>query len=133
MQIKQGGFRKLPDGYLHLNNYSHSAKSGLAGSLYERVMNDRQRKLVLNCLLEIAEKEQPKDTSKVIWMFKHDTYRFDKEFLHEHFKAVVYGCYKFIYKMPASEISMAVVKEQMLVEKVYDARKAAQRKDPEHS
>lgn len=127
MQIKQGGFRSMPDGYLHLNNYSHSSKSGLAGSLFERVMTQRQRKLVINCLLEIAEKQPPEDNTV---MFKHDVYRFRKEFLQEHFQAVVYGAYRFIYKLPSSEIATAVVREQMSVEKIYDARKAAHRKDP---
>ena len=131
MQIKQGGTRSLPDGYLHLNNYSHSTKSGLAGSLYERVMTDRQRKLVVNCLLEIADKETKAQKYDVdIYMFKHDTYRFHKEFLNEHFKPVVYGCYKFIHKSPASEISMSVVKEQVQLDSVHNVGKAAYRKDP---
>lgn len=116
MRIAQGGYRKKPDGYLHLNNYSHTSASGLAGVLYERVFTERQQEIVEKALIEIAAPRalngEPCD-EKVI--FKHDCYRFRKEFLHEHFKGVVYGTVRLMRKSAAQMMSMAIVGEELNV------------------
>ncbi|MDF2397080.1 hypothetical protein GWQ44_16155 [Pseudomonas sp. 3MA1] len=106
MRRAHGNGRAKPDGFLHLNNYSHVNASGLAGVLYDRVMTDKQRELVELTLLELS---QGSDVAH----FKHDVWRFSKKFLHEHFKSVVYSVYRSIRKSPAQEVSMAISREQL--------------------
>lgn len=108
MRLAQGNGRAKPDGFLHLNNYSHVRQSGLAGVLFERLMTDKQRELVELTLLELCI-----CSSKNVSMFKHDVWRFHKDFLHEHFKSVVYSVYRSIKKSPAQEISMAISREEL--------------------
>jgi hypothetical protein len=106
MRRSHGNGRAKPDGYLHLNNYSHVKQSGLAGVLYERVMTEKQQELVELTLLELS---QGSDAAH----FKHDVWRFSKKFLHEHFKSVVYSVYRSIRRSPAQEVSMAISREQL--------------------
>ena len=118
MRIAQGGFRKKPDGYLHLNNFSHTRASGLAGVLYERVFTERQQEIVEKALIEIAAPRALNGEpcgEQVI--FKHDCYRFRKEFLQEHFKGVVYGTVRLMRKSAAQMMSMAIVGEELNVSK----------------
>lgn len=106
MRLAQGNGRSKPDGFLHLNNYSHVRQSGLAGVLYERLMTDKQRELCELTLLELAQ-------GSLVAHFKHDIWRFSKSFLHTHFKSVVYSVYRSIKKSPAQEISMAISREEL--------------------
>ena len=105
MRRAQGGFREKPDGYLHLNNFSHTVASGLAGVLYERVFTDRQREIVEKTLIELTGDDDVH--------FKHEAYRFRKEFLVTHFKPVVYGTVRLLKKSAANLMSMAVVSEEL--------------------
>lgn len=111
MRIAQGGFRKKPDGYLHLNNYSHVKASGLAGVLYERVFTERQQEIVEKALIEIAKGEDCHFNEA------HNAWRFRKEFLHENFKGVVYGTVRLMRKSAAQMMSMAIVGEELNVSK----------------
>lgn len=117
MRIAQGGFRKKPDGYLHLNNFSHTQVSGLAGVLYERVFNERQRDIVEKTLIELANPQtmwghpSPSHDEKVI--FQYECYRFRKDFLKANFKQVVYGTVRLLKKSAANLMSMAMVAEEM--------------------
>lgn len=113
MRRAHGNGRAKPDGFLHLNNYSHVNASGLAGVLYDRVMTDKQRELVELTLLELAEPPSGCEFSNELAHFKHDVWRFSKKFLHEHFKSVVYSVYRSIRKSPAQEVSMAISREQL--------------------
>lgn len=106
MRRSHGNGRAKPDGYLHLNNYSHVKQSGLAGVLYERVMTEKQQELVELTLLELSQGSESAH-------FKHDVWRFSKKFLHEHFKSVVYSVYRSIRRSPAQEVSMAISREQL--------------------
>lgn len=110
MRIAQGGFRKKPDGFLHLNNYSHVKASGLAGVLYERVFTERQQEIVEKALIEIAKGE-----ADCHFNDHHNAWRFNKEFLHVHFKGVVYGTLRLLKKSAAQMMSMAVVGEELEV------------------
>lgn len=107
MRIAQGGFRKKPDGYLHLNNYSHVKASGLAGVLYERVFTERQQEIVEKALIEIAKGEECHFNEV------HNAWRFRKEFLHANFKGVVYGTVRLLRKSAAQMMSMAIVGEEL--------------------
>lgn len=105
MRYAQGKPRKMPDGFLHLNNFSHIRASGLAGFLYERLMTTEQQRIVLNALVERA------GDAHGAYKFEHDAWRFSKEFLLEHFKKVVYGTYWLVRKSAAQEVSVAITRE----------------------
>lgn len=107
MRRAQGGFRKKPDGYLHLNNFSHVKASGLAGVLFERVFNERQQEIVEKALIEIAKGDECQFNEH------HNCYRFRKEFLVLHFKGVVYGTVRLLRKSAAQMMSMAIVGEEL--------------------
>lgn len=107
MRIAQGNGRAKPDGYLHLNNYSHVRQSGFAGVLYERLMTLKQKELVELTLLELGESAKHKPE------YKHEVWRFPKVFLNDHFKSVVYSVYRSIKKSAAQEISMAISREEL--------------------
>ena len=109
MRIAQGGFRKKPDGFLHLNNYSHTQASGLAGVLYERIFTERQQEIVEKALIEIAKGEG----LDCQFNEHHNAWRFKKQFLHDNFKGVVYGTLRLLKKSAAQMMSMAVVGEEL--------------------
>ena len=104
--MSQGKPRALPDGFLHLNNYSHVRQSGLAGVLYERVFTQRQQEIVEAALLELGEFHKD-------YHFKHNVWRFRKEFLHEYFIGVVYGTTRLLRKGAAAMMSIAIVEEEL--------------------
>lgn len=108
MKLAQGNGRAKPDGFLHLNNYSHVRQSGFAGVLYERLMTVKQQELVELTLLELATNAH--DTAA---HFKHEVWRFNKKFLHENFKSVVYSVFRSIRKSAAHEVSMAISREEL--------------------
>lgn len=109
---KQGGYRSKPDGYLHLNNFSHSTKSGLAGSLFERVFNSKQRETIEAILLELANQEMARQAVfKQLYHYKHNVYRFDKQFLVDNFQRIVYGYCKITRLGASSLMAMAVTGE----------------------
>ncbi len=118
MRRAHGNGRAKPDGFLHLNNFSHVRQSGFAGVLYERLMNERQQELVELTLLELANND-PGHAH-----FKHEVWRFHKPFLKEHFKSVVYSVYRSIRKSAAHEVSMAISREELQEATVTVARPA---------
>lgn len=111
-RIKQGGSRSLPDGFLHLNNYSHSLRSGMAGVMFERVFTPQQRETVCELLRELATEEMARSVDfKQLFHFKHGVYRFEKDFLDQNFKGMVYGYMKLVHKSASALMAMAVTGE----------------------
>ncbi|WP_426101444.1 hypothetical protein [Pseudomonas sp. PSPC3-3] len=111
MNRAQGNGRAKPDGFLHLNNFSHVRQSGLAGVLYERLMTVKQQELVELTLLELAATQAA--TTESYAHFKHEVWRFKKSFLKDHFVHVVYSVFRSVRKSPAQEISMAISREEL--------------------
>lgn len=114
MFIKQGGTRGLPDGFLHLNNFAHSTKSGIAGALYERVFTKRQQETFIKLLVELATQEikaMPNETFVQLYHIKHGAYRFHKDFLIKHFKGMIYGYLKLVRASGSNMAAMAVTRE----------------------
>lgn len=111
MNRAQGNGRAKPDGFLHLNNYSHVRQSGLAGVLYERLMTEKQQELVELTLLELAANQVA--VTENYAHFKHDVWRFKKSFLKDHFIHVVYSVFRSVRKSAAQEVSMAISREEL--------------------
>lgn len=101
-------YRKKSDGFLHLNNYSHSMRSGMAGVIYERLLTKNQQDNVQEFLFDLAEAEQLN--------FKHNVWRFDIDFLNKEFKRIVYGYLQLVRKQSSVLFSMAATKEIMDLE-----------------
>lgn len=110
--IKQGGYRSKPDGFLHLNNFAHSMKSGMAGAIYERILTRKQQDTFCELMVELATSEMATQAEfKQLYHFKHGVYRFDKDFLIQHFKRMFYGYMKLINRSPSAVVAMATTGE----------------------
>lgn len=110
--LKQGGCRSKPDGFLHLNNFCHSVKSGLAGCMFERVFTDKQRTTIESILIELASQEMARAVDfKQLFHYKHNVYRFEKEFLIQNFQRVVYGYCKITRLSASATMALAVTGE----------------------
>lgn len=118
MQRAQGGYRSKPDGYLHLQNYAVTNPSGMAGALFNYTMNPRQREIVEAALLELAQKQDLQAKPRPVAIFKHDCWRFDKEFLRVAFKPVVYGTFKLIRQNASEQMAIAINREYLQTEAV---------------
>lgn len=120
MRIAQGNTRSKPDGFLHLWNFAATKASGLAGALFNYVMTERQREIVEAALIELAEKAAERDTPEFMAVdiemyrhFKHEVWRFRKDFLLTHFKPVVYGSFR-LFRRNASELMAIEINREYL-------------------
>lgn len=120
MRLAQGNTRSKPDGFLHLWNFSATKSSGLAGALFNYVMTARQRDIVESALIELADKYSQQDSSEFnpadpekYAHYRHETWRFRKDFLREHFKPVVYGTFK-LFRRNASELMAIEINREYL-------------------
>ncbi|WP_323115371.1 hypothetical protein [Pseudomonas guariconensis] len=116
MRRAQGKPRALPDGYLHLQNYSVTKASGMAGALFNYVMTERHKEIVEAALLELAQKQDLTVNPRPVAIFKHDCWRFDKEFLATIFKPIVYGTYKLIRRNASEQMAIAINREFLQTE-----------------
>lgn len=89
MNRAQGGTRSLPDGFLHIQNFTVTKASGMAGCVYVHILTDNERTTVENLLVAHAQVLETK-LDREICHFKHGQWRFDKRFLKENFKKVVH-------------------------------------------
>lgn len=121
MRMAQGNTRSKPDGYLHLWNFAATKGSGLAGALFNYVMTNRQRGIVEAALIELAEKQAQRETheghcavsTEMFAHYKHEVWRFRKEFLLANFKSVVYGTFK-LFRRNASELMAIEINREYL-------------------
>lgn len=120
MQMAQGNTRSKPDGFLHLWNFAATKGSGLAGALFNYVMTKRQQGIVEAALIELAEKQAQRDSpefqpvnAEMYAHYKHEVWRFRKDFLLSNFKPVVYGTFK-LFRRNASELMAIEINREYL-------------------
>jgi len=93
MNLAQGNTRSMPDGFLHIQNFTVTKHAGMAGVVYTHVLDAHQRSLVEGLLIEravtLAERE-----GGYHHHFKHGVWRFRKDFLRNNFKEVVHATTK---------------------------------------
>ncbi|BAO20686.1 hypothetical protein X917_gp20 [Pseudomonas phage PPpW-4] len=92
MNRAQGGTRSLPDGFLHIQNFTVTKASGMAGCVWAYILTEAQREIVELVLVERAESREahkgfPEGT---LVHLKHDHFRFRKDFLKGNFRSVVH-------------------------------------------
>lgn len=93
MNRAQGNTRQAPDGFLHIQNFTVTKHSGMAGVVYTHILDAHQQSLVEGLLIERAISHgNHKDV--VNHHFKHGCWRFRKEFLKENFREVVHAMTK---------------------------------------
>lgn len=108
MNRAQGNTRQSPDGFLHIQNFTVTKASGIAGAVWAYLLTPNQQEIVGLLLLERAKSREahkglPEDTL-VHW--HHGTYRFRKDFLKANFSTAVHEATKVMH-VPVIEIFKA--------------------------
>lgn len=91
MILAQGGSRSMPDGFLHIQNFTVTKASGTAGIVW-KLLDDHQKGVVESILIERAcalEESAGPEWSNAAHHFKHNVWRFRKSFLKSNFSLVV--------------------------------------------
>lgn len=103
----QGVPRRLPDGLLHLQNFTVTKHSGMAGFIFAKVMTKAQQDIVELCLIEQLTKNGYCNwgPTSVTWNEAHGCHRFPKGFLKARFKPTVYLVMKALRKDVVAEVS----------------------------
>lgn len=96
MKRAQGNTRRQPDGFLHIQNFTVTKHSGMAGVVYTHILTTIQRQHVEGLLIERAMVIEA-DTGVMQFHFKHDQWRFRKEFLKGNFREVVHASTKIMH------------------------------------
>ena len=100
----QGVPRRLPDGLLHLQNFTVTKDSGMAGALFAKCMTKAQQDIVELCLIQKLTKNgycgYSGLSTRVTWNEAHGCHRFPKGFLKVQFAPTVYAVYKALGKDP---------------------------------
>lgn len=109
MKRAQGNTRSLPDGFLHVQNFTVTKAAGIAAAVWVHAFDDHQRRLVEGVLIELAQS----DINKV--HVKHATVRFNKAFLTVNFEWAVFKVCQAIRLEPASALYIAVAKRDRLI------------------
>lgn len=89
MKRAQGNTRSNPDGFLHIQNFTVTKASGMAGCVYVHIMTDNERTAVEALLVAKAEALE-EITGIEVCHFKHGVWRFKKSFLKEAFAKAVH-------------------------------------------
>lgn len=101
MNRAQGGTRSLPDGFLHIQNFTVTKASGMAGCVWAYVLDEHQKATVESILVERAlalEAAAGREwTGAAVRDDKHGCYRFGKPFLKEHFQLAVHEATKLMH------------------------------------
>lgn len=100
MKRAQGNTRSSPDGFLHIQNFTVTKASGMAGCVYVHILDDHQRQIVEAILIERAvacEEAAGPEWTYAAHHFKHGQWRFRKAFLKGHFKQAVHEATKLMH------------------------------------
>lgn len=112
----QGVPRRLPDGLLHIQNFTVTKDGGIAGFLFAKVMTKAQQDIVELCLIQKLTKNgycgYPTHKNVPTWNEAHGCHRFPKGFLRAQFHKTVYSVYEALGKDPLSEFSGALYAEK---------------------
>jgi hypothetical protein len=93
MNLAQGNTRSMPDGFLHIQNFTVTKHAGMAGVVYIHILDAHQRMLVEGLLIERAIAFSNLDGVEN-HHFKHGCWRFRKGFLKDNFREVVHAMTK---------------------------------------
>ncbi|WYW04219.1 hypothetical protein Kallioja_00021 [Pseudomonas phage vB_PpuP-Kallioja] len=116
MNLAQGVARKLPDGLLHIQNFTVTKHSGMAGFLYAKVMTKAQQEIVELALIQQLTKNgycnYPSHQNVSTWSEAHGCHRFPKGFLKARFKPTVFAVFKALNRCPIAMTSSLLSMEQ---------------------
>ncbi|UMM62475.1 hypothetical protein [Pseudomonas phage PCW2] len=98
MNLAQGNTRAMPDGFLHIQNFTVTKAAGIAAVVWTHAFTDEQREVVESVLRGLAEN----DPMKV--HFKHGVWRFRKGFLQVNFEWAVFKVAQVLRVNPAKDL-----------------------------
>ena len=101
MNRAQGNTRSLPDGFLHIQNFTVTKAAGMAAVVYTHLLGEEQRGQVELLLVDRARYQGAYDGETYVH-HKHGVFRFRKDFLKENFQKVVHATTK-ITRQPIIE------------------------------
>jgi hypothetical protein len=92
MNRAQGNTRSLPDGFLHIQNFTVTKHAGLAGVVYIHILNVDQQAVVQELLRERAVSDWAHGgyQGDAPVHYKHGQWRFSKAFLKKRFQPMVH-------------------------------------------
>lgn len=108
----QGVPRRKPDGRLHIQNYTVTKESGMAGFLFAKVMSPVMQDIVEQVLIHQYTTNGYCDGHKGVWDEAHKCNRFPKGFLKARFKPTVYLVYKALNRCPRADFNSRLASEQ---------------------
>ncbi|ADV35674.1 conserved hypothetical protein [Pseudomonas phage phiIBB-PF7A] len=112
MNRAQGNTRSKPDGFLHIQNFTVTKHAGIAGAVWVHVFDDHQRGLVEGILIELAV-----ENGRGVHHFKHNCWRFKKEFLQVNFEWAVFKLAQAVRMDPAQVLYQHVLRRDRLINK----------------
>ena len=102
MNLAQGNTRSMPDGYLHIQNFTVTKHAGMAGVVYIHILDAHQKGLVEGLLIERAVSLTEAKGGEY-HHFKHGVWRFNKQFLKHNFREVVHATTKIMQNLVIEE------------------------------
>jgi hypothetical protein len=111
MNRAQGNTRQAPDGFLHIQNFTVTKHSGMAGVVYTHILDDHQKSLVEGLLIECAITAGMVDGCGY-HHFKHGVWRFRKDFLKRYFRQVVHATTKIMQNPVIAEFKTKLIAER---------------------
>jgi hypothetical protein len=111
MNLAQGNTRSMPDGFLHIQNFTVTKHAGMAGVVYIHILDAHQKGLVEGLLIERAI-SHGNHKGVENHHFKHGCWRFRKEFLKENFREVVHAMTKVTFIPVIEEFKTTLIAER---------------------
>ncbi|QZA71330.1 hypothetical protein ALEA_19 [Pseudomonas phage ALEA] len=115
MNLAQGNTRSLPDGFLHVQNFTVTKASGMAGCVWAYLLTEDQKAAVEIALVErarVLEATAGPEWTGAAHHHKHGVWRFRKSFLKEHFKEVVHEATKLMQTPVVENFRKALIAER---------------------
>lgn len=98
MNLAQGNTRSMPDGFLHIQNFTVTKHAGIAAVVYTHILDCHQKALVEGLLLQrawtIESSAEDIGLVNTVAAHKHGVWRFRKDFLKANFREVVHATTK---------------------------------------
>lgn len=117
MNLAQGNTRSMPDGFLHIQNFTVTKHAGMAAVVYTHILDENQRETLVALLIEKASQDNLRAIrmgmeSAERYHVRHGTVRFAKWWLKENFQKVVHEYTKVIGLPVANEFLEKLIAER---------------------
>ncbi|QJD54663.1 hypothetical protein PssvBMR2_gp20 [Pseudomonas phage MR2] len=111
MNRAQGNTRALPDGFLHVQNFTVTKQAGIAAIVWTHAFTLEQREIVEDILRGLAEGDERR------CHYKHGCWRFSKPFLKVNFEWAVFKVAQALRLDPAQTLYQLVLQRDRAINK----------------